>query len=82
MGLETRAPYLNKSSNACFALLAEPPDELVPASRFCGVLVWRSIVVRGEKSVQSFRASLGATRAGSLSFCVHSQRALVSNDSH
>ena len=47
-----------------------------------GVLVWRSTVVRGVNSAQLLRSSFGATRAGSVAFCVHSQRALVSNDTH
>src|SRR5207245_842316 len=74
--------YLNRSSKACFALLLDPPDGLLPPSRFWGVVVWRSIVVRGANSAQSLRSSFGATRAGSWSLCVHSQRALVSNDTH
>ena len=60
----------------------DPPLDDEPLSRLAGVLVWRSIVVRGWNSSQLFRASFGATRADSLSLCVHSQRALVSNDSH
>src|SRR6476469_2165183 len=74
--------YLNRSSNACLALVLEPPDEVPPASRFCGVLVWRSMVVRGSYIVQLLRTSFGATRAGSRSLLVHSHRALVSNDTH
>ena len=47
-----------------------------------GVPVWRSTVVRGAKSAQVLASSFGATRAGSSALCVHSQRALVSNDMH
>ena len=47
-----------------------------------GVLVWRSTVVRGEKRSQVLRSSFGATRPDSFAFSVHSQRALVSNDTH
>jgi hypothetical protein len=47
-----------------------------------GVLVWRSTVVRGVKNPQLLRSSFGATRADSFAFSVHSQRALVSNDTH
>ena len=58
--------YLNRSSNAWRALGG-------PA-----VPVWRSMVVRAEKKLHSFRPSFGVTRA--VNVCVHSQRALVSND--
>ena len=57
---------LKRSSNACRALGG-------PAVPVC-----RSMVVRAEKKLHSFRPSFGATRA--VSVCVHSQRALVSND--
>ena len=45
------------------------------------VLVWRSTVVRALNSAQRLRASFGAMRAVSAC-CEHSQRALVSNDTH
>ncbi|PYQ76512.1 MAG: hypothetical protein DMG01_16760 [Acidobacteria bacterium] len=67
--------YLNKSSNALRALVVSPLGA-------AGVLVWRSTVVRGVKNTQSLRSSFGATRAGSFALCVHSQRALVSNETH
>ena len=60
--------YLNKSSNACRALVGP------------GVPVCRSTVVRGVKKVQALRASFGAMRA--VMGWVHSNRALVSNDTH
>jgi hypothetical protein len=66
---------LNKSSNALRALVEGPLGA-------AGVLVWRSTVVRGVKKTQSLRSSFGATRAASFAFCVHSHRALVSNDTH
>ena len=53
-----------------------------PGSLLAGVLVCRSTVVRGVISVHVLRSSFGATRAGSLAFSVHSQRALVSNETH
>ena len=72
-------PYLlNRSSNARRALLV--PDEAPPL--LAGVPVCRSTVVRGANSEQVLRASFGATRAGSAGLCVHSQRALVSNETH
>ncbi len=67
--LSSNLYYLNRSSNAWRALVGP----FVP--------VWRSIVVRGVKSAQSFRASLGDTRAVNAA-CEHSKRALVSNDVH
>src|ERR1051325_2662384 len=76
-------PYLNRSSNAFLAPL-EVDGEL-PASvdvDDAGELVCRSIVVRGAKSVHALRSSFGATRAGILSLCAHSHRALVSNETH
>src|SRR5580765_2497940 len=69
--------YLNRSSNAFFALFVGPDGLLLAA-----VLVWRSTVVRGENSAQLLRSSLGATRAGMRAFSVHSHRTLVSNDTH
>src|SRR5438093_13102565 len=74
-----RLVYLNRSSNAFFALLdneepEEPPDE--------GVLVCRSTVVRAVKSSHELRSSFGTTRAGMRACCVHSQRTLVSNETH
>jgi hypothetical protein len=73
--LRGRCVYsLNKSSKAWRA----PPLVLDPA---VGELVWRSMVVRGEKSAHAFFASFGETRAVSAS-CEHSNRALVSNDAH
>src|SRR3954465_2451725 len=72
-----RLDHLNRSSKAFRALLVlEPPspdDEV-------GLLVWRSIVVRGANIGQMFFSSFGAMRIGSFELCVHSQRALVSND--
>ncbi len=75
--VESSIAYLKRSSNALRALVgaASPLGD-------AGVLVWRSMVVRGEKSVQLFRSSFGATRAVSFAFSVHSHRALVSNDTH
>src|SRR6185436_514222 len=73
-------PYLNKSSNALRALLDGPDAGLEPL--LTGVPVWRSTVVRAVKSAQLLRASFGETRAGSAGACVHSQRSLVSNDTH
>ena len=70
---------MNRSSNAFFALFVGP--EGLPLL-LAGVLVWRSTVVRGENSAQLLRSSLGATRAGIRAFSVHSQRTLVSNDTH
>ena len=43
------------------------------------VLVWRSTVVRGSKKAHEFLSSFATTRAVSAC-CVHSHRALVSND--
>src|SRR5262245_29254424 len=63
-----RTLYLKRSSNAWRALVG-------PA-----VPVWRSTVVRAEKKVQVFRASFGATRT--VIGWVHSNRALVSNETH
>ena len=57
-------------------IVVEPPspdDEVV-------LLVWRSIVVRGVNIGQMFFSSFGAMRIGSFELCVHSHRALVSND--
>ena len=68
---------MNRSSNAFFALFVGA-DAVVLAD----VLVWRSTVVRGEKSAQLLRSSLGATRAGMRAFSVHSHRTLVSNETH
>src|SRR3954462_13271626 len=69
--------YLNRSSKAFRALfVVDPPspdDEV-------GLLVWRSIVVRGANIGQMFFSSFGAMRIGSFELCVHSHRALVSND--
>ena len=59
--------------------LLEQVIEGLPGGRRAGVLVWRSTVVRGAKNVHRFRSSFGATRAV-RACCVHSQRALVSND--
>src|SRR5262245_52328360 len=76
--------YLKRSSNALRALVDDDDDEVLldAAGADGGVLVCRSIVVRGVISAQVLRASFGATRAGILSFCAHSQRALVSNETH
>src|SRR5262249_55774359 len=64
---------LNRSSNAFLALFV--------AGLCCaGVLVCRSTVVRGANSAHVFFSSFGATRT--VSGCVHSKRALVSNDTH
>jgi hypothetical protein len=69
---------LNRSSKARRALLLGLVEPLLAG----GVPVCRSTVVRGVNSVHRLRSSFGATRAGSLSCCVHSQRTLVSNDAH
>src|SRR5438093_149756 len=69
--------YLKRSSNARRALLVGGDSDLL-----AGVLVCRSMVVRGVKNAQLLRSSFGATRAGSFAFSVHSHRALVSNDTH
>jgi hypothetical protein len=63
---------LKRSSNACRAEDG-PPDAL-------GVLVCRSTVVRGEKSVQVLISSFGEIRTGI--FSVHSNGAPGSNDTH
>ena len=68
---------MNRSSNALRALLVPDEPPLV-----AGVLVCRSTVVRGANSEHVLRASFGVTRAGSAGLWVHSQRALVSNDTH
>jgi hypothetical protein len=47
-----------------------------------GVDVCRSTRVLGVISAQLFRSSFGETRAGILSLWLHSQRALVSNETH
>src|SRR5439155_19294466 len=73
-------PYLNKSSKAFFALLVADEDE--DDGPVAGVPVWRSTVVRAANSAQLLRSSFGATRAGMRSWSVHSQRTLVSNDTH
>jgi len=70
---------LNKSSNAFRALEDEPPS---PPLDEVGLPVCRSIVVRGVNIGQMLPSSFGATRCGSFELCVHSQRALVSNDAH
>jgi hypothetical protein len=41
---------LNRSSNARRALFVDPLPDDEPLSRLAGVLVWRSIVVRGWNS--------------------------------
>src|SRR5262249_40451851 len=77
--------YLKRSSKALRALSEDAlPLELPLAGDDAdgAVLVWRSTVVRGVISAQLLRASFGATRAGILSFCAHSQRALVSKNAH
>ena len=75
--VQDRVTYLNKSSNACLALL------LGRTSRWLGgVPVWRSTVVRGANSAQLLRSSFGATRADRLASSVHSHRALVSKETH
>src|SRR5258705_12095268 len=76
-------PYLKRSSNAFLAPLdVDGDDPGVAGVEDAGELVCRSIVVRGAKNVHVLRSSFGATRAGILSFCVHSHRALVSNETH
>ena len=69
---------MNRSSKAFFALFVGALELLLPA----GVPVCRSTVVRGVNRAQSLRTSFGATRAVSAAACVHSHRALVSNDMH
>src|SRR2546425_13133006 len=77
---EGGGPYLNKSSKAFFALLVADEDE--DDGPVAGVPVWRSTVVRAANSEQLLRSSFGTTRAGMRSWSVHSQRTLVSNDTH
>src|SRR5690348_7352036 len=63
--------HLNKSSKAWRALDGPPGAAAVPVAR--------SMVVRAAKKAHRLCSSFGATRAVSAC-CVHSQRALVSND--